>query len=347
MTIQRPIPVRADPAALHASTIKSFVRALIAYAIAEQTRGDAKAMAAVLRARFDDDQLAPLILRAATTPLTITGAPGLTQVDLVDDIIVLVGKTSVAAQVLQTGLQLRFDGAAQIGVPLLEANASKVTFVAEGGAIPVQAFTTLLASISPHKLAAILVLTSEMLAGSNAEVLVTEALRRSIGLSLDNALFDSTAASSGRPAGLRNAISATTAASTGTPSEKMAADIAVLAAVVSAIGAPILVAGPGRAAKIKTMTFGQPPYPVYGTPGVAETDLLAIAEGGVASVLGQPTFDSSRAAALHMDTAPTDISGAVPVKAMWQTDSIAIKVKLDASWILRDARALAWMAPTW
>ena len=32
-------------------------------------------------------------------------------------------------------------------------------------------------------------------------------------------------------------------------------------------------------------------------PGVAETDLLAIAEGGVASVLGQPTFDSSRAAA--------------------------------------------------
>ena len=267
MTVQRPIPVRADPVALHASNIKSLARALIAYAIAEQTRGDAKAMAAVLRARFDDDQLAPLILRAATSPLTIAQAGGLAQVDLIDDLLVLVGKTSVAAQVLQTGLQLRFDGAAQIGVPLLEANASKVAFVGEGGAIPVQAFTTLLASISPHKLAAILVLTSEMLAGSNAEVLVTEALRRSVGLSLDNAVFDSTPSSAARPAGLRNGILAQTAASTGTPSEKMAADIATLAAVVSAIGAPILVAGPGRAAKIKTMTFGQPPYPVYGTPG--------------------------------------------------------------------------------
>src|SRR5262249_26183730 len=96
----------------------------------------------VLRTRFGNDQLAPVILRAATSPLTIAGAPGLTQVDLVDDILVLVGKVSAAAQVLQTGLQLRFDGAASIAVPLLETNASKVTFVAEGGAIPVQAFST-------------------------------------------------------------------------------------------------------------------------------------------------------------------------------------------------------------
>jgi hypothetical protein len=47
----------------------------------------------------------------------------------------------------------------------LVLNASKVTFVAENAPIPVQAFSSLLASMSPHKLAAILVLTAEMLSG--------------------------------------------------------------------------------------------------------------------------------------------------------------------------------------
>jgi hypothetical protein len=82
MTVQRPIPVRADPAALHTANIKSFVRALIAYAVAEKERGTARPET-VLRARFEDDRLAPIILRAATSPLTIAGAPGLTQVDLI------------------------------------------------------------------------------------------------------------------------------------------------------------------------------------------------------------------------------------------------------------------------
>jgi len=61
-------------------------------------------MAAVLRGRFEDDRLAPLILRAATTPLTIAQADGLAQIDLIDDLLILVGRISAAAQVLQTGL---------------------------------------------------------------------------------------------------------------------------------------------------------------------------------------------------------------------------------------------------
>jgi hypothetical protein len=115
MTVQRPIPVRADPAALHTANIKSFVRALIAYAVAEKERGTARPET-VLRARFEDDRLAPIILRAATSPLTIAGAPGLTQVDLIDDILVLVGKISAAVQILRSGLVLRFGRDAQIGV---------------------------------------------------------------------------------------------------------------------------------------------------------------------------------------------------------------------------------------
>jgi Phage capsid family len=349
MTVhQRPIPIKADPAALHAGTIRSLARALIAYAIAEKTRGTARAET-VLRARFEGDQLAGVILKAATSPITLTGTPSLAQVDLVDDLLTLVGRISAAAQVLQAGLMLRFGRDAQVSVPLLETNASKVTFVAENAPIPVQAFSMLLASMSPHKLAAILVLTAEMLAGSNAEVLVTEVLRRSVGLSLDNALFDSVAASSARPAGLRNGISALGATPSGGGGlDVMLADLALLAAAVAPIGPPIFVASPERAAKIKALAFGQLAYRVFGSPGVAQTDLIAIAENGVASALGQPTFDSSRTAALQLDTAPAaDLMTGVPVKSLWQTDSVAIKLWLDVSWIRRDTRAVAWTTPNW
>jgi hypothetical protein len=328
-------------------------RALIAYAIAEKERGSAKAET-VLRARFEDDRLAPIILRAATTPLTLAQADGLAQVDLIDDILVLVGKVSAAAQVLQTGLVLRFGTAAQVSVPLIEADATKVGFVSEGAPIPVVAFSSLLASMSPHKEAAILVLTNEMLTGSNSEILVTEVLRRSVGLSFDNCLFDSAAASSARPAGLRNGISALGATPSGGGGlDVMLSDLSLLAAAVAPIGEPIFVASPERAAKIKMLAYGgQLAYRVFGSPGVAQTDLIAIAEGGVASALGQPTFDSSRTAALHMDTAPTDITGgtpspAVPVKNLWQTDSIAVKVWMDCSWLRRDTRAVAWTTPSW
>jgi hypothetical protein len=354
MTVQLPIPVRADPQALHTANIKSFVRALIAFGVTEHARGDAKMMERALRERFEDDRLAPLILKAAVTPLTIATADGLPQVDLIDDLLVLVGKVSAAAQVLQAGLVLRFGTDAQISVPLLESDPTKVNFVGEGQPIPVQAFTaSLLASVTPHKMAAILVLTSEMLAGSNAEALMTELLRRSVGLSLDNCLFDSVAASSVRPAGLRNGIAALTAAATGPPAiERMLADLAMLAAAVAPIGPAIFVASAERAAKLKLLSYSPPPYRIFGSPGVAQTDLIAIAENGVAAVLGQPTFDSTRTAALHLETAPTDITGgtpspAVPVKSMFQTDSVAIKVNLDTSWTRRDNRAVAWCSPTW
>jgi hypothetical protein len=343
----RPFPLPTDlAAALHTDTVRSFVRALIAYAVAEKERGTAKAET-VLRTRFGDDRLAGTILKAATSPLTIAGAPGLTQVDLIDDILVLVGKISAAVQVLRSGLVLRFGRDAQIGVPLLETNPSKVGFVAEGAPIPVQAFSTLLASMGPFKQAAIVVLTAEMLSGSNAEILVTEALRRSVGLSFDNCLFDSTAASSARPAGLRNGISALTGTAGG-GNAAMVADLAMLAAAVAPIGPPVFVASPERAARLKIQSYSPPPYPIFGSPGVAQTDLIAIAENGVASALGQPTFDSSRGAAVQLDTAPAaDLMTGTPVKSLWQTDSVAIKLWFDMSWLRRDVRAVAWTTPNW
>ena len=57
----------------------------------------------------------------------------------------------------------------------------------------------------------------------------------------------------------------------------------------------------------------------------------------------RPEFVVTKEASLHMDDAPQNL-GSVPVtKTMWQTDMIAIRLKFQLSWILRDPRAVAWV----
>jgi hypothetical protein len=65
--------------------------------------------------------------------------------------------------------------------------------------------------LEPRKLAVIVALAAEMLTGSNAEALVTDALTRATGLAIDAALFDFEAADEVRAAGLRHGIAASTA----------------------------------------------------------------------------------------------------------------------------------------
>jgi hypothetical protein len=59
--------------------------------------------------------------------------------------------------------------------------------------VPVHGLTATGALLEPRKLAVIVALTAEMIAGSNAEALVTDALTRSVGLAIDAELFDDVA----------------------------------------------------------------------------------------------------------------------------------------------------------
>jgi hypothetical protein len=67
-----------------------------------------------------------------------------------------------------------------------------------------------------------------------------------------------------------------------------------------------------------------------------------------------PRFEVSDQATLHFeDTAPTDITGgtpspAVPVRSMYQTDSIALKLVWPMNWTLRRPGMVSWMTGiTW
>ena len=124
----RPIPLRADPAALVTRNVNALVRATIVKAMVRlDPRCDEREH---LRARWPDDSIAPLILRAASQPATLAASPALGHT-LVADLIATIGPIGAGARLLQAGLQLAFISAGEVYVPGLEATADKVAFVAK------------------------------------------------------------------------------------------------------------------------------------------------------------------------------------------------------------------------
>jgi hypothetical protein len=349
------IPLRPDPAALMSRSVSSVARAIIVKAAAKYERR--RDEAAILKERFDDPT-ASLILRAAMSPNSLATTTALSHT-VVADLISTIGPVGAGARLLQAGLKLTFDSAAAISVPSLEASANVVSFVGEGAPIPVHSFVSKAVTLAPHKLAAIITLTSEMLAGSNAEALVTDALTRSVGLALDAVVLDSVAGDTVRPAGLRNGIAALTASVDANLDAAMAADIAALGGAVSVIGEPIiLIAAPARAIAIVLRARRELPFQVLPSPALAGTaDVIAIAGTGLASAFDAvPQIEASKIAVAHMeDATPLQIASgaqgagvlATPTRSLWQSDTIGIKIRFNASWALRDPRALAWLTARW
>jgi hypothetical protein len=346
----RPIPLRPDPGALVTRNVNALVRATIAKAMVRlDPRCDEREH---LRTRWPDDSTAPLVLRAASQPATLAANPTLGHT-VIADLIATIGPVGAGARLLQAGLQLMFDSAGEVYVPGFEASADKVAFVREGAPVPVHSLTVTGPLLEPRKLAVITVLSSEMIAGSNAEALVTDALTRATSLAIDAALFDAAAGDDIRPAGLRYGIAASTPSASTDPNHAMTDDLSALAAVVSVIGGPIMVvASPQRAIAMSLRAPRELPFPVLGSPAVAPGDVIAIATQGIASATDAvPEISSSRMATVNMDTAPLqilDASGTVaaPTRGLWQTDTIGIKLRFGASWALRDPRALAWLSTT-
>jgi hypothetical protein len=77
-------------------------------------------------------------------------------------------------------------------------------------------------------------------------------------------------------------------------------------------------------------------------------DLIAIAPQAIASAVDtDPEVDVVDAGVLVMDTAPGVAGVAGPERSLFQTDSLAIKVRWPVSWMVRDTRGVAWMTPSW
>jgi hypothetical protein len=297
-----------------------------------------------------------IFLKAASAPAqtTVTGWAAELAHKVVVDAISSMGSASGGAQLLAQGLVLSFNGAGQISAPGFVASAGNAGFVAENAPIPVRQLSVSPAVLLPYKIATIAVMTREMMESGNAEKLISDTLVRSCGPALDVALFDNNAATAARPAGLRNGITTSTPSSSTDPFGACFEDVATLVNAVSTVagsGPVALVCNAGRALMVRARISSgvqQPWLPVYASNAVGN-DLIAVApEALVAAFSADPEVDTSTSGTLHMDTAPVADPGSTGThKSLFQTESIAIKVRWPISWALRNAAGVAWLTPTW
>jgi hypothetical protein len=322
----------------------------------------AKAVASLRRCRLDDviAELWPndLVLRAASAPAmtNVTGwAQEIAQKRVVDTLAAM-GAASAAADVMKRSLVLDWNGAGIISAPGFVANAANSGFVQEGQPIPVRQLNDAAAQLTPYKLATIAVLTREMVESSNAERLISDALIYSTGLALDAVFFGSGAATAAQPAGIRNSITALTASTSTDPFGGFFEDMATLLNSVGAVGGNgpfFLISSTGRIASASgrygsLKAEGTDATIIPLASAAVGNDIIAISPKAlVAAISGDPNVETANAATLVMDTAPVAPNTTLPTKAMFQTDSIALKVRWPVSWSLRNPAAVAWLTPLW
>lgn len=347
-----PTPFRKE-APLPIAPGNSFMRLITARAVAAVVGGDA---ADVVAALWPNDRT---VQRAASAPAmtSVTGWAKELAAILVADALAALGAASAGARLLRQGTVLNWDGAGLISCPGFVADSANAGFVAEGAPIAVKQLTAGAGLMEPHKLASIAVLTREMMESSNAETLIGDTLIRSAALALDVVLFDSNAETAVRPEGLRHSIATLTASNN---SDGWLAAFEDLGALLNAVGT-VGGAGPfvliGNAGRVGTFTArlgrqGEPNENILASSAVGN-DLIAVAPAGLAVAMSpDPAIETSKAATLHMEgSSPAAIvnggSPASPQRSVFQTDSIALKMRWPVTWVRRDARAVAWLTPTW
>jgi len=322
----------------------NYARAVTAVAFGKANRISAEA---AFRQLFGtDDEVTPVLIRAAVSGATLgnTSWAGALASQAVGDFMGALGPVSAASALFNRAMRVSFPNAhSSITVPGYTASAGGASFVGEGQPIPARSLTISAPVLTPRKVAAISVLTREMLEYGNAEPVIRAALVENTGLALDAAMFG-TAAAGTAPAGLRNGVTGLTPTAGG-GIHAMTRDLGALAAAV--------VAAPGEHVKILFNSNPAFPYPVLASGALPSGTVLAIAANALAVAVGvRPEIDVAEESALHLDDAPAQIASgstvAAPVISVFQTGQIALRTILQADWVLRAPGAVAWVANvTW
>jgi hypothetical protein len=322
----------------------------------------AKALASYRRCRVEDiiEVMWPndTVLRAVSAPAEI-GVAGwaqeLAQKRVVDTLAAM-GAAAAAADVMKRSLVLDWNGAGSISAPGFVASSANSGFVAEGSPIPVRQLNAVAALLTPAKLATIAVLTREMVESSNAEALISDALINSSGLALDAVFFGSGAATAAQPAGIRNGIAALTPSANTDAFGAFFEDMATLLNAVGAVGGngPFFIissigrhaSASGRYGSLKAEGTDAMIIPL--ASAAVGNDVVVIAPKAlVAALSANPDVETVNSATLVMDTIPVTPDTTQATKSMWQTDSLAVKIRWPVTWALRNAAAVAWLTPTW
>jgi hypothetical protein len=157
---------------------------------------------------------------------------------------------------------------------------------------------------------------------------------------LDAAIFGSQPDNGAIPQGILNGVTPITATA-GAGINALTGDIKALMSALAAAGAgrgTVFVAGPAQVASMKIMLGPKWDYPLLASQALAATNSLIALEAGsfVSGFFFAPEYVITDATALHEeDTTPGNISGSTPVRSLFQTDALALKMTLRAAFGMR------------
>jgi HK97 family phage major capsid protein/HK97 family phage prohead protease len=271
----------------------------------------------------------------------------------------------------------------QAGIVSMPTRASTPTiagsFVAQGAPIPVRQGAFSAITFTPKKMGVISAFTREIAEHSTPSIegLIRQAIVEDTATAIDSVLLDGTAATTTRPAGLRAGVSVTTATAGGGLTALIGDIRGLTSALITGsngnLRSPVWIMNPGDvlAASLIPATAGGGEfpfkteltggtlqgYPVIQSSNVPADMMFLVDAADFVSVTGDtPRFDVSDQATLHFeDTTPLQISTvgspntvAAPVRNLWQTDTIAVRMLLDINWGMRRTGVTAWtQTMTW
>ena len=302
---------------------------------------------AMAQQMFNGDPVTGIVLRAATSAADTTSSGWAQQLAgvAIYDFIQSITSLSAGADLIARGLQLSMDKIAEYRVPgRVPAAAAAGLWVAEETAAPTRALVFSNAILRPRKLSVMYPFSRELAESSNIEAVVRQTLGETAGMALDLAMFSANAGSAAQPPGLLNGITPLTPVAGG-GSAAMDGDLKQLFAALAAQGAgktAVIVAALPQAVTLKATVGPKFDYDIIASTALATGTVVVVeAASFVSGFSSTPEFRVSNQAIYHAeDTAPTDITGgspspAVPVRSLFQTDSLALKMDLWAAWGLR------------
>jgi HK97 family phage major capsid protein/HK97 family phage prohead protease len=284
---------------------------------------------------------------------------------------------SIFAPVAARGMSVTLGRYAQISMPTRNAAITIAgSFVAEGAPIPVRqaAFTPV--TIGLKKMAVITSYTREIAEHSTPqiEMILRQLIMDDTGVAVDTVFIDNIAISGIRPAGIRNGVSGQTPTAGG-GFAALVGDLKLLVGVLAganALTSPVFMMNPVQQIAISLTQSAGGDFPfqaeinsnrLLGYPVVVSSTMPAgmvilINAADLMVVQGDtPRFDVSDQATLHFeDTTPLQITtgaqgsavAATPVRSMFQTDSLALRMILPMNWAMRRTGSVAWVTGvTW
>jgi HK97 family phage prohead protease/HK97 family phage major capsid protein len=314
------------------------------------------------------NEITSMVLRAAVNPANTTvatWAAELIQTDVMPFMDRLIAD-SIYLQLAGMGVRYTFGNAGILKIPV-RANTPTLAgnWTAEGAPKPVKraSFTTV--SLSPNKLSVISTFTEEMATYSaqSIEQIIRQAMSDDTSMALDSYLIDAQPFAAGvRPAGLLNGVTPITASALTPATSAMVADLKALIGAIVAAGGGRNIAIMINPAQALALGFAQTTTgdflftdrteagSKFGVRFIVSASVpvgrvIAVDAADFATANGDaPRFAVSTDATLHEeDTNPLALvtgaqgSGVVasPMRSLFQTDAVAVRMSLYVSWVMR------------